>query len=146
MTSYEMFRRRPEIRERLLEIVERFRQRGATSSEKAMTPEELGLPPRFKDLMSRQLRQSDIFVEVNGRYYLSEKRLGEIQGPRRTRKKLLSLRILRIFLGILFISLLWINLFVKSPEIRLISSAFLILMLGICVLQIYYLIRARRRL
>jgi len=40
-----LFRRRIEARERLLRLIERFRERGATSPESAKTLEELGLPP-----------------------------------------------------------------------------------------------------
>jgi hypothetical protein len=71
-----MFRgRQSQFRDRLKEsqnIVEKFRLKGATSSERAMTIEELGLPPVFKDMMSRRLGQSGIVVEVSGKYYLSE--------------------------------------------------------------------------
>lgn len=74
-----MFRGREEIRERIVALVEKFKAKGAVSPEKAMTIEELGLPPRFKDAMQRRLGQSGIFVEVNGKYYLSEQRLKEIQ-------------------------------------------------------------------
>jgi len=73
-----MFRRREAV-ERLLEIVERFRQKEAISPEKAMTIEELGLPPRFREAMERRLGRSGVFVEVNGKYYLSEERLREIR-------------------------------------------------------------------
>jgi len=74
-----MFRRRAEVRERLLEVIEKFRQKGAVSPDKAMTIEELGLPPKFKEAMQRRLGQLDVFVEVNGKYYLSEERLKEIK-------------------------------------------------------------------
>jgi len=74
-----MFRRREEIRERLLEIIRKFREKGAVSQEKAMTSEELGLPPRFQDAMKRRLGRLGIFVEVNGKYYLSEDRLKEVE-------------------------------------------------------------------
>jgi len=74
-----MFRRRTAIRERLLEVIERFRQKGATSPDRAMTLEELGLPPMFKELMERRLGRSGLFVEVNGKYYLSEERLKELK-------------------------------------------------------------------
>ena len=84
-----MFRRRGEIREQLLNIIEKFRQKGALSSEKAMTAEELSLPAEFKERMKRRLGQLGIFVEVNGKYYLSEERLKEVKGKiaerRRTR-------------------------------------------------------------
>jgi len=66
-------------RERLRETIDKFRQKGATSPEKALTAEELGLPPEFKELMQRRLGQRGLFIEVNGRYYLDEKRLEEMR-------------------------------------------------------------------
>ena len=80
-----MFRNREEMRRRLQEIIERFRQKGATSPEKAMTIQELGLPPRFEEAMHRRLGQSGIFVEINGKYYLNEERLKQIQEQRAKR-------------------------------------------------------------
>ncbi len=74
-----MFRRREEIRKQLSELIAKFREKGALTQEKAMTPEELGLPPRFKEAMQRRLGRTGIFVEVNGKYYLSEQRLKEVQ-------------------------------------------------------------------
>jgi hypothetical protein len=78
----EMFRDREQMRRRLEWIVERFRQKGATSPEKAMTIQQLGLPPRFEEAMHRRLGQSGIFVEVSGMYYLNEERLRQIQEQR----------------------------------------------------------------
>jgi hypothetical protein len=77
-----MFRDREERRRRLYGIIERFRQKGATSPEKAMTVQELGLPPRFEEAMHRRLGQSGIFVEVGGKYYLDEERLKQVQEQR----------------------------------------------------------------
>jgi hypothetical protein len=77
-----MFRDREEIRRRLHGIIEQFRQKGATSPEKALTLQELGLPPRFEQAMHRRLGQTGIFVEINGRYYLNEERLKQIQEQR----------------------------------------------------------------
>jgi lipoate-protein ligase A len=74
-----VFRRRGGIREQLLNLIEKFRQKGALSPEKAMTPEELGLPAEFKERMKRRLGQLGIFVEVNGKYYLSEERLKQVK-------------------------------------------------------------------
>ena len=74
-----MFRRREEIRKQLGDIIAKFKEKGATSPEKAMTAEELGLPSRFKEAMQRRLGRSGIFVEVKGKYYLSEQRLKEVQ-------------------------------------------------------------------
>ena len=74
-----MFKGRQEIRKQLSELIAKFREKGALSPEKAMTSEELGLPPRFKEAMQRRLGRTGIFVEVNGKYYLSEQRLKEVQ-------------------------------------------------------------------
>ena len=74
-----MFRRREEIRKQLTDIVTKFKEKGAVTPEKAMTPQELGLPPRFEEAMHRRLGRTGIFVEVNGKYYLSEERLKEVQ-------------------------------------------------------------------
>jgi hypothetical protein len=77
-----MFRNRKEVHRRLQELIERFRQKGATSPEKAMTIQDLSLPPRFEEAMHRRLGQSGIFVEVNGKYYLNEERLKQLQEQR----------------------------------------------------------------
>jgi hypothetical protein len=70
-----MFRRREETRNRVMEIVEKFRAKGAINPEKAMSATELGLPTRFEEAMNRRLGQTGIFVRVNGKYFLSEERL-----------------------------------------------------------------------
>ena len=77
-----MFRDPQEMRRRLKEIIDKFRQKGATSPEKALTLEELGLPPRFEQAMHRRLGQTGIFLEVNSRYYINEDILRQIQQER----------------------------------------------------------------
>jgi hypothetical protein len=74
-----MFRRREEIIRKVMEVVEQFREKGALSPEKALTIEELGIPARFEEAMKRRLGKTGIFVQVNGKYYLSEERLREIK-------------------------------------------------------------------
>jgi lipoate-protein ligase A len=74
-----MFERREQIRRWLYDVVEKFRQKGAVSPDKTMTAEELGLPPRFEEAMKRRLGRSGIFVELNGKYYLSEERLKQTE-------------------------------------------------------------------
>ena len=74
-----MFRNREDIQRRIIEIVGKFKEKGTTSPEKAMTAQELGLGPRFEEAMQRRLGKTGIFVEVNGKYYLSEERLREVQ-------------------------------------------------------------------
>jgi hypothetical protein len=80
-----MFRRREEIRKQLTDLIAKFKEKGATTQEKAMSPQELGLPSRFEEAMQRRLG-SGIFVEVNGKYYLSEERLKEVQERLSSRK------------------------------------------------------------
>jgi hypothetical protein len=77
-----MSRNPEEIRRWLTEIVQKFREKGATSPEKAMTIQELELPPRFEQAMYRRLGQTGIFVETNCKYYLNEERLKQIQEQR----------------------------------------------------------------
>jgi predicted phage tail protein len=74
-----MVRGEEEIRRRITEVVEKFREKGALSPEKALTAQELGLPPQFERAMHRRLGQLRIFVEVNGKYYLDEERLRQVQ-------------------------------------------------------------------
>ena len=69
------------------EIIEKFRQKGAISPEKAMTIQELDLPPRFEQAMHRRLGQTGIFVEVNGKYYLNEERLKQVQEQRQNQEQ-----------------------------------------------------------
>lgn len=74
-----MLRDRREAVKRIMMLVEKFREKGATSPEKALTIEELGLPPWFKQAMNKRLGQLRIFVEVNGKYYLDENRLKQLK-------------------------------------------------------------------
>jgi len=64
---------------RMMEIVEAFRKNGATSPETAKALEELGLPPMFGMMLQGPMGQSGIFVEHNGKYYISEERLKQMQ-------------------------------------------------------------------
>ncbi len=77
-----MFRDREQMWQRIQEVVQKFQEKGATTPEKALTAQELGLPPRFEQAMHRRLGQTGIFVEVNGKYYLNEERLKQIQQQR----------------------------------------------------------------
>jgi len=80
-----MFMEGEQRRKRLQELIQNFREKGATTPEKALTLQELGLPPRFEQAMHRRLGQTGIFVEVNGKYYLNEERLKQIQEQRANR-------------------------------------------------------------
>jgi hypothetical protein len=148
-----MFERREEIRKWLYTIIEKFREKGAVSPGRAMTAQELSLPPSFQEAMKRRLGRSGIFVEVNGKYYLSEERLKQIEELSHregagwsSRKRILTLRIVRMITAVLFVTLLLVNILVQSWEIRVITSLFIVAWLVISILQIYYLSRARKRI
>ena len=64
---------------RISEIIKTFRAKGAISPETALTAEELGLSRLFVRIMKRRMGRTRIFVEVNGRYYLNQKALQEMQ-------------------------------------------------------------------
>ena len=147
-----MFRQREEIRKWLSEIVEKFRQKGAISPDKAMTAEELELPPRFEEAMKRRLGRSGIFIEVNGKYYLSEARLKQIEEQRfregatqTPRKNMMTLRIIRMVTAVLIVVLLLVNIFVQSWEIRVLTAIVVVAWLAMSALQIYFLSKARKR-
>jgi hypothetical protein len=65
--------------ERIMEIVERFKKNGATSPETAMALDELELPPMFGMMIKGPMGQSGLFLEYNGKYYISEKRFKRMQ-------------------------------------------------------------------
>lgn len=79
--------KREEIRERIKELVQLFKAKRALSAETAMTAKDLGLPPRFEEGMKKRLGQSGIFVEINGKYYLSEQRLAERKAKMEERRQ-----------------------------------------------------------
>lgn len=59
--------------------IEKFRQNSAVRPERAMKIEDLGLSPRFKNFLKNSPRLFGIFVEVDGKFYLSEERLKSIE-------------------------------------------------------------------
>jgi len=147
-----MNERQERIRKWFYDIVEKFRQKGAISPEKAMTPEELNLPPGFEKAMERRLGRSGVFVEVNGKYYLSEERLKQIEerGFLRdagftARKNMLALRIVQIVMIVLFFSIFLASILLNNSSLRILAIAFLIVWLAISVIEIYFLSRLRRR-
>jgi len=73
-----IFDHRAEIREILPKVIEKFRKKGATSPDKAIYIDAREFPPKLKKLVEGRGRLS-IFVEVNGKYYLSERRLKGIR-------------------------------------------------------------------
>ena len=65
--------------ERMMEIVETFVKKGATSPETAMAPEELGLPPMFAMMLQGPMGQSGLILEHQGKYYISQERLEQMR-------------------------------------------------------------------
>jgi DNA-binding PadR family transcriptional regulator len=74
-----MFGRFAEIKEMVLKEVEKFRQKGAVTPEKALSIEELGLSPKFEAFLRRSPRLLGVFVKVDDNFYLSEARLKELE-------------------------------------------------------------------
>jgi hypothetical protein len=137
-------------------IVQRFKEKGATSPDKAMTAEELGLPPKFEEAMHRRLGATGIFVEVSGKYYLDEAKLQQVEEQRRAMGgggmggggwgqggSMLALGIARRTIGIIVILLVITNiLVVRSLDVSILVAA----LLGVwVVLSVYQLMRLSRR-
>jgi hypothetical protein len=61
--------------ERIRQIIQTFRTKGAVSPETALSAEELGLSRIFVRIMKRRRGKTRVFVEVGGKYYLDEKAL-----------------------------------------------------------------------
>ena len=66
----------PDMKEQAMQVVNIFKEKGATSPEAAKTPEELGLPPHFPMMMQTRMGQLGVIAEDSGRYYLVEEKLG----------------------------------------------------------------------
>jgi len=60
-------------------------------------------------------------------------------------RKFLFLRIVRAIVAVIFLSLLLINFFARSFEVRMISLVLFVVVLALTVLQLYYLLRLRRQ-
>ena len=65
---------------RLLEIAERFRQKGATSPETALSLDELVDRSEFEHALIRGLGGLGVFAEVDGKYYLSGEGFQQAKG------------------------------------------------------------------
>jgi hypothetical protein len=143
-----------DFRRRIYTIAQKFRDEGAISPEHAMTAQELGLGPRFEEAMKRRLGQTGIFVEVNGKYYLNEARLENVgsarygrrmQGRGNARNNMLTLRMIRLSIGVAILLLLVGNIFYfRNPEVWIVVGVLLVVTIAISIAQIYYLSRVRR--
>jgi len=139
-------------------IIERFREKGATSPDKAMTAQELGLGSRFEEAMKRRLGATGIFVEVNGKYYLDEAKLQQVMEQRRAAGggmsgggwrhggTMLAMRMARMVVGLSAVVLALSNLvYVHSLDVSLVVVGLVIIWIALTVYQLMYLARLRRR-
>jgi hypothetical protein len=139
-------------------LVQTFRAKGATSPERAMTAQELGLPLKFEQALKRRLGRTGIFVDVGGKYYLNEQLLAVIQksyrgtqraGGRRSgwRRNMLALRISRLILGGIIFVLLVINLLSRRSNLLwILIIALVAIWIAITIYQLTFLTRLRKRL
>lgn len=135
-------------------LVQRFREKGATSPGRAMTAQDLGLHERFEQAMKRRLGQTGIFVDVGGRYYLNEDALRQFEQRRQrgefrkmggARRNWFALRIVRMLLGTSIILLLVVNFFEgRSLDIWYLIVVLAIAWICVTVLQIFYMTRRNR--
>jgi len=65
--------------DRFRRLVSAFQQKGATSPEKALTVEQLGLSHQFEDFMEKREGQTRVFKEINGKYYLDKEALEQMR-------------------------------------------------------------------
>jgi hypothetical protein len=107
----------------------------------------------FQEAMKRRLGRSGIFVEVDGKYYLNEERLKEIEEQRRgqgaawgSRDRMFTLRIARMVMAVMLIALVLVNVLVHSWELTMTVAFLMLAWLAVTILQIYYVSRTRRRL
>jgi len=146
---------RGDFRRRVSAIAQKFKDVDATSPERAMTAQELGLPPRFEEAMKRRLGQTGIFVEVNGKYYLNEARLDQMgrsgfgggsrmQYSENVRKNMLTLRLIRLTIGVVTLLLIVTNIFfLRNPEVWIAIGVLLMITIATSIFQIYFVSRAR---
>jgi len=137
-------------REWLGAAVNMFRDHGAVSPATAKSPIELGLSPRAVAMVKRVATRFNVFVEVDGKYYLSEPRVQELKErrtkqsrPRRLQSSMATLRVIRLVLAIALIAVVMVNISLNSPELRLVFFGLLAIVLGLSVLQLIYLRQAR---
>ena len=151
----DMFRQREGFRRRIQQIVAMFREKGATSPEKAMTAQQLGLPPRFEEAMRRRLGSTGIFVEADGRYYLDEARLKQIEAQWggaigeqwEFRRNMLGLRVARLVIGMTAVIVALADVFLlRSADASYTVVALVVLWVVLTAAQAYYVARARSRM
>jgi hypothetical protein len=133
-------------------LAQKFREKGATSPEKALTAPELGVHDRFEQAMKRRLGQTGIFVAVGEKYFLNEEKLREFEqrwqnggsravgGPT---GRLFGIRILRMTLGTVLILLFVVNFLTgRSLDLWYLIVVLAVIWVAISIFQIAYLARS----
>ncbi len=69
----------PQMPGMLKQLIQTFREKGATSPETAMTLEELGLPETFKLRLTGVFAEFIPIVEIDDKYYLSEDLVSSVE-------------------------------------------------------------------
>ena len=150
-----MFAQQGQWRQWIEALAQKFREKGATSPEKALTAQELGVHERFEQAMKRRLGQTGIFVAVGEKYYLREERLQEFEqrwqggggghgGMRRPMGGFFALRILRMILGTIIILLFVVNFVTgRSWDLWYLIIVLAVIWIIVSAFQIFYLARGR---
>jgi len=149
-----MYEQRGQWREWIQALAQKFREKGATSPERALTAQELDVHERFEQAMKRRLGQTGIFVAVGEKYYLNEERFREFEqrwqsggghgGSQRPMGGFFALRILRMVLGTVIILLFVINFLTgRTWDLWYLIIVLAVVWVVVSVLQIFYLARGR---
>lgn len=156
-----MFGNRATFKERLLQIIQLFRQKDATNPDKALTIKELGLTQQFKELMKGKLGKSGIFVESNGKYYLSEDKLKEVQERISTERtiygyseeygqrgiqKIYLLRVISAISVTVLLAIIIVNIFLQIFELKVLSFVLFIFLFFLYMIRIFYMVKLRKSL
>ena len=134
-------------------LAQKFREKGATSPDKALSAQALGVHEMFQEAMKKRLGQTSIFVEINGKYYMNEERLREFEqrwqsagagnyGFGRARRNWFALRMFRMILGVVILTLVLVNFFTsRSLDLWYLIVVLIILWIGVSIVQISHLAR-----
>ncbi|HYB07131.1 MAG TPA: hypothetical protein VEB87_03130 [Nitrososphaerales archaeon] len=148
-----MQRNRGRWRQWIETLAQKFRERGATSPDKALTARELGVHEMFQKAMKERLGQTGIFVEIGGKYYMNEQRLREFEqrwqgagarnyGFGRARRNWFAIRMFRMILGVIILTLVLVNFFTsRSLDLWYLIVVLIVLWIGVSIVQIFYLAR-----
>jgi hypothetical protein len=146
---------RGEWRQWIQTLAQKFRDKGATSPENALTAQEIGVHERFGQAMKRRLGQTGIFVAVGEKYYLDENRFREFEqrwesrgggqgGMGRPMGRVFALRILRMTLGTIIILLFVINFLTgRSWDLWYLIIALAVVWIVVSIFQVLYLAQRR---